>query len=312
MPGWPAGVRDTVTARLLTRHHGRTIRTTGEEHTVSTILTLDHPAWQYSDTNVPVRAVRSGSGLWALAWTADGLDARCVKGGEDAKPRVLATDAHDLPDRVPDAVAGELRRLGQTYRLANPCLWDAVTTAILRQVVRADQARKVYRRWCSTHGTPVAAPPGSLLSVAPAPGQVLDLSDTAFETVGAKFHRPKLRAAAAAYLENHQSWTSMSPADLVAALIAVPGIGPWTAAAAAADFTGDFSVYPHNDLAVRTWAARIAPDHPWPGGDKEFGRHWLELAGPTPHHLHTLTLTTLTWGAHARVTEHTEHGVAAN
>ncbi|WP_329468560.1 hypothetical protein [Streptomyces sp. NBC_01431] len=278
---------------------------------MSTVLTLDHPAWQYGDNDLPVRAVRSGNGLWALAWTADGLEASCVEGDEDAKPCTLATDPRDLPDWAPDALAGALRDLGQTHRLANPWLWDAVTTAILRQVVRADQARKVYRRWCSTHGTPVTAPHATL-AVAPTPERALDLSDAAFEAVGAKFHRSKLRAAAAAYLEHHQCWASMTPSNLVAALTEVPGIGPWTAAAAAADFTGDFSVYPHNDLAVRTWAARIAPDHPWPAGDKQFGQHWLELAGPKPHQLHTLTLTTLTWGAHARATEHTEHGVTAN
>ncbi|MEU0008043.1 hypothetical protein ABZ079_28220 [Streptomyces sp. NPDC006314] len=30
----------------------------------------------------------------------------------------------------------------------------------------------------------------------------------------------------------------------------------------ATDLTGDFSVYPRDDLAVRTWAAKIAPTYP--------------------------------------------------
>ncbi|MFJ8731235.1 hypothetical protein [Streptomyces bauhiniae] len=48
---------------------------------------------------------------------------------------------------------------------------------------------------------------------------------------------------------------------MATALTGIPRIGPWTAAAA--DYTGDFSVYPHDDLAVRTWA-EDRPTYPWP------------------------------------------------
>ncbi|GAA3825204.1 hypothetical protein [Streptomyces chiangmaiensis] len=62
-----------------------------------------------------------------------------------------------------------------------------------------------------------------------------------------------------------------------------------------------FSIYPHDDLAVRTWAAQIAPDHPWPGKkDKAFSPMWTGWAGTDRTALHTLTLSTLTWGSHAR------------
>ncbi|MFI9060075.1 hypothetical protein ACIGXQ_37050 [Streptomyces anulatus] len=124
--------------------------------------------------------------------------------------------------------------------------------------MRAAQARHLYRTWCRTYGTAAHTPAGQL-HVAPAPDRVLELDDDEFATVGVKFHRTALRAGAAAYLEHGECWRSRPAADLVPALISVPRIGPWTAAAAACDFTH----YPHADLAVRTWAARIAPDHPW-------------------------------------------------
>ncbi|MGW7463640.1 hypothetical protein ACWGJT_02780, partial [Streptomyces xantholiticus] len=78
-----------------------------------------------------------------------------------------------------------------------------------------------------------------------------------------------------------------------------PGRGP--AAAPAPDYTGDFSIYPHDDLAVRTWASQIAPAYPWPDKkDKAFGPLWTGWTGTDRTALHTLTLSTLTWGSHAR------------
>ncbi|MFD5437628.1 hypothetical protein ACFWJ4_36435 [Kitasatospora sp. NPDC127067] len=281
-----------------------------------TVLTTDHPAWQENTaTGHRQRPLRTADGQWLATLTPDGLDLACVDGTEDTKPTLVTTDPTSLPDTVPAALLTGLRGLGPSVRVANPWLWDAITTAVLRQVVRADQARRLYRGWCAAHGTELPAPapgngpdsgPGRALRTAPTPETVLTLTDEQFAAVGTTFHRTALRAAAGAYLEHRTRWEQLEAPALAAELVGVPRIGPWTAAAAAADFTGDFSVYPHADLAVRTWAARIAPDHPWPAADKPkktealFGAHWHHLAGNAPRHLHTLTLSTLTWGAHAR------------
>ncbi|MGW3627812.1 hypothetical protein [Streptomyces sp. NPDC000880] len=271
---------------------------------MNTVLTTDHPAWEKTTTSTRARTVRSGTGLWLASWGMEELELQCVEGSEDVKPRIITTDPATLPASVPDALSAGLKELGLTRRLANPWLWDAITTAILRQVVRAGQARRLYRAWCQAYGTTVTTVHGPL-AVAPDPQHVLELDDEAFSSIGAKFHRTALQAAARAYLEHAETWMQLAPADLVTALTSIPRIGPWTASAAAADFTGDFTVYPHADLAVRTWAARIAPAYAWPQTEKTFITHWRHLAGPTDQHLHTLTLTTLTWGAHARTTEHT-------
>ncbi len=68
-----------------------------------------------------------------------------------------------------------LGRIGVIRRLENPWLRDAITTAVLRQVVRADQARKLYRTWCSTYGTTVDGPRGAF-AVVPSPATVLTLT----------------------------------------------------------------------------------------------------------------------------------------
>ncbi|MFE2845098.1 hypothetical protein ACFXKS_16310 [Streptomyces scopuliridis] len=264
------------------------------------VLTTDHPAWIEARTGTHARAVRTASGVWVLSWNQEGPHMMCVQGAEDVKPAFVTTDPSCLPDSVPAELKAGLDDLGPTQRLANPWLWDAITTAILRQVVRAGQARKLYRAWCRTFGTTVPSPMGEL-SVAPTAAQVLELDDERFTAVGAKFHRSVLQAAAIHYERHSIHWQRMDSRDLVAALTSVPRIGPWTAAAAAADHTGDFSIYPHDDLAVRTWAAQIAPAHGWPGRkDKAFGPMWTGMAGPDRTALHTLTLSTLTWGSHAR------------
>ncbi|MFI5758112.1 hypothetical protein [Streptomyces sp. NPDC051569] len=265
------------------------------------VLTTDHPGWHSDADGARARVVRTACGLWVLSFDdQQGLRVDCLEGTEDVKPAFLSTDPAHLPQTAPPALRSGLDELGVTQRLANPWLWDAITTAILRQVVRADQARKLYRAWCSAYGTVVDGPFGKL-AVAPAHATVMALADESFAAIGAKFHRTALQAAAEYYERHHESWEGANAADLSVALTAIPRIGPWTARAAAADFTGDFSIYPHDDLAVRTWAAQIAPAYPWPGKkDKSFGPLWTGWAGPDRTALHTLTLATLTWGAHAR------------
>ncbi|MFJ4679205.1 hypothetical protein [Kitasatospora sp. NPDC088783] len=269
------------------------------------VLTTEHPAWQSAGpAGVPTRLVRSGDGTWLLSWASGGVEVVCVAGEENDKPEIITTAAEGWASTVPAALAAGLSELGSTLRVANPWLWDALTTAIMRQVVQAKTARDKYRTWCRTYGSAVDTEHGPQY-LAPAPERVLELTDSQFDSVSAAFNRTTLRAAASAYLERGAHWSRLSAAPLVEELMTVERIGPWTAAAAAADFTGDFTHYPHNDLAVRTWAARIAPDQSWPAlKNGAFETYWRRLAGRQPGALHTLTLTTLTWGAHARDDQH--------
>jgi DNA-3-methyladenine glycosylase II len=262
-------------------------------------LTTDHPAWETLRAGHVARLVKTSSGAWFADWGYQGLRLTCIEGTEDSKPFVSKTSAADLPERIPLALGAGLARLGGVSRLANPWLWDALTTAILRQVVRAAQARVLYQRWCQAYGTALTRPEGHL-ALAPAPEIVLALPGGAFSAVGAAFHHTALHAAAAAYLADGAAWAALAGAELVRALGKIPRIGPWTARAAAADFSGDFSVYPHGDLAVRTWARRAAPGIAWPEKDRAFEAMWRAFAD-TPQQLHALTLLTLTWGSHARI-----------
>jgi hypothetical protein len=190
------------------------------------ILTTDHPAWHVHEDGTRARAVRTASGIWVLSFDERGLHMECVQGTEDVKPTFITTDPACLPGTVPAALRSGLTALDATQRLANPWLWDAITTAVLRQVVRAEQARKLYRVWCHTFGTSVQGPFGDL-AIAPGPAKVLALSEAEFANVGAKFHRTALQAAATSYERHHGTWEGLDAADLVTALKGTPRIGPW-------------------------------------------------------------------------------------
>lgn len=254
---------------------------------------LDHPSWMTADNGTAVRAVRAGTAVWAVVCSpaSDGwrVDVGLVS-GEGAPPVLDMADPAGLTG--PDELTRPLREGGVVARLRNPDLWDALATSIIRQVIRAGQARKLYRALCTEHGDQVPTPLGAA-RLFPTPQTVLSLPDTEFARLGLAFKARPLRAAAGAFLESGASWAGMEPAQLLEAVQQVPRIGPWTAGATGADVTNDFSFYPFADLAVRTWVARLAPGRDWPGAEPEFAQAWQALAGPQ---LSAWTLLTLAWG----------------
>lgn len=265
--------------------------------TTTTLLT-DHPAWTVQPDGAAARLVTTDVGAWHLAWDGTGLTATPLDGTTAPAPAAVETRAADLPPRAPRQLTEALAHLGTVNRLPSATLWEAITSGLLRRIIRAPQARALYQRWAETYG-PAYTTPAGLMHTVPSPRAVLDLTDAQFKAVGAALHRKALPAAATAYLTNADIWTELPADDLVKALQEVPGIGPWTAACAAADFTGDYSVYPHSDLAVRTWAAKAAPEARFAESPREFEAQWCRWA-PDRHQLHALTTCTLAWGIHAR------------
>jgi DNA-3-methyladenine glycosylase II len=214
-----------------------------------------------------------------------------VDGPAPVQPHVV--DLTSIPPSVPVSLREKLTAVGTVVRWRTPDLWDAVATAIIRQVIRADQARLFHYRFRTAHGRPVSSPHGTA-HLLPDAATVAHLPADAFTSLGLSFKRRPLQAAAAAYLELGAKWTELPPTQLIEELQTVPRIGPWTAGAAIADFTHDWTLYPHGDLAVRKWAALAAPDINWPEKEDAFAARWRRIAGDQ---LGTLTLFTLAWGA---------------
>lgn len=266
---------------------------------VGSVMT-DHPSW-IRRGDVSARTVRCGSSVWLLLAEPVGSGVRTtahalVGGHADDQPVLDVVDPGDLPD---GGMADALRASGTVGRWRNPDPWDALATAIVRQVIRAGQARKLYREFCDAHGRVFDTPVGPL-ALFPTPHIVLDLPDSEYARLGLAFKRRPLQAAAAACLDFETKWSELPAVDLRQEIQLVPRVGPWTAGATVADLTNDYALYPYADLAVRTWANRLAPGRRWPDAEDEFAYAWTRLAA---EQLSDWTLLTLAWGVrHANTT----------
>jgi DNA-3-methyladenine glycosylase II len=256
---------------------------------------FDHPAWVVDEDGTARRAARSGESTLTIVARPDSPHGHVLDPHGDFRADVI--EPPPAPSTTP--LTRLLGNAGPVIRVANPDLWDALATGIVRQVIRAGQARLLYRefsRACGEH-VETSAGPAWLF---PSPENVLSISDSEFSRLGMAFKARPLRAAAEAYLLHQHSWSKLGAADLVTAVQRVPRIGPWTAGAAVADATNDFSLYPYADLAVRTWAKRLDPARAWPDNESEFAAAWRGLAG---EQLSDLTLLTLAWGVRHAATQ---------
>jgi len=251
----------------------------------------DHPAWATTDHG-SARVMRSGTSTWLITCGPRACDVEMtvVDGPRDGPaPEVIRVDK---PMLVESELGLALAPLVPLLRVRNASLWDAIGNAILRQVIQSERARVTYQRFCMSCSDPVEIPsvPAYLF---PDPECVLRLPAGVFAALDMSFSRVLLRRAAKAYLENGTAWSLLEPTELVAELQSIPGIGPWTAGASVADFSGDFSVYPYPDNAIRTWARRAAPSTEWPRSAREFRSQWRAVAGDD---VSGLTQLVLAWG----------------
>jgi len=254
----------------------------------------EHPAWHITGPGSYRVFTLPDGGQWLVS----------IQGGELlSRPLVAGSDQPQLDVfRLPESAMSEapelleaLTSLGTVARFRTPDLWEAIATAIIRQVIRAAHAKRLYRDFCATYGQRISYLNGDGYALFPAAETVLGLGDEQFAGVGLTFKRRPLRAAAETYLKRGAHWRELPPGALARELQQVPRIGAWTAGAAVADFVNDFTHYPYADLAVRTWAKRAAPSYHWPDNEQSFGQLWRALAGDQ---LASLTLLTLAWGSH--------------
>ncbi|MFI7252532.1 hypothetical protein [Micromonospora chalcea] len=250
----------------------------------------DHPGWQ----SIHGRQVRFLADGTRASWLIEAHGQQLTWTALSGNGSIPAAEVFELQRREESTALGAaLAQLGRVARLRNLSLWDALATAIIRQVIRAAQARKLYREFCDRFGPAVALSDETDIHSFPSPEHVLTLSDEEFTDSGMAFKRRPLRHAAEAFLAQGHYWAGLSPSVLVKELQTVPGIGPWSAGAAVADWSNDWTLYPYGDLAVRTWARQADPSAGWPGDEPTFAAHWRRVTGAQ---LGTYTLLTLAFG----------------
>ncbi|WLD46808.1 DNA glycosylase family protein [Candidatus Nanosynbacter lyticus] len=225
----------------------------------------DHYSW-----------VKTETGTFACAHkTADGL-----------VYSVLSQDQHTLlegnapytefkkNDKLVDSPSA-----AHIYRMQCPNLWDCIGTNIIRQVIRANQAKNMYRTFSKSIGEKVSLTGNVHYYLFPSLQRVLEVSDSAYQRMGMSFKKDALRNAARFILEHADRLEKIQAPDLLDELMKIRRIGSWTARATVADYTNELATYPYGDAAIRLYAREALPRHEWPKEEAAFIQELHKVAG---------------------------------
>jgi AraC family transcriptional regulator, regulatory protein of adaptative response / DNA-3-methyladenine glycosylase II len=183
-----------------------------------------------------------------------------------------------------------------------PGAWDpfeCAVRAVLGQQVSVAAGRTFAARLVGRCGEPLRGGAEGLTHLFPTPARLAhaDLAGLGITTARAA----ALGSLAQAVLEQRVDF-SAPPADVTAALAALPGIGPWTAQYVALRALGEPDAFPHGDWVLRRMAA--PPGAP-PLGARELAeraRRWQPWRGYATIHL---------WHAAGEPGSHTARGASA-
>jgi 3-methyladenine DNA glycosylase/8-oxoguanine DNA glycosylase len=125
---------------------------------------------------------------------------------------------------------------------------DALVPAILEQKVTGTQAHQAWRFLLHRYGTPA---PGPLpLRVPPPAAVLLEVPTWDWHRAGVDLKRQRAIRAAATVAARLEECCGMSPAEALARLRVVPGIGVWTAAETAQRALGDADAVSVGDFHI--------------------------------------------------------------
>jgi endonuclease III len=171
---------------------------------------------------------------------------------------------------------------------------DALVPAILEQKVTGEEARRSWRLLLRRYGTPAPGPAaefGRPMAVPPSAEVLLQIPSWDWHRFGVDGKRQRAIRAAATVVRRLEECTGMGPAEAMARLQLVPGVGLWTAAETAqralghpdAVSVGDYHLKNHV-VHLFTGRARGSDDEmlallaPW-SGQRQRVMRLVELAG---------------------------------
>jgi 3-methyladenine DNA glycosylase/8-oxoguanine DNA glycosylase len=141
---------------------------------------------------------------------------------------------------APDAVVASLARRRPGVRVTRTgSVLDALIAAIVEQKVTGSEAHRVWHGLVRRHGAPAPGPSEIGLRVFPAPATLAALPYWAYHELGLERRRADLIRAIAARPAAFEGIVELPLDEAHARLVAVPGIGPWTAAEVAVRALGD-------------------------------------------------------------------------
>lgn len=144
-----------------------------------------------------------------------------------------------------------------------PSLWEALAHAIVFQQISIHAASSIMRRAVQTLSAPYEAEVGAIHPFF-TPSQVLYASDETLRAVGLSANKvDHLRSAAAAVEDgvvSEELLAGLSSEEAAAKLVAVRGIGPWSAAVVLLRGLGRLDVFPLKDSGVARSLRELSGD----------------------------------------------------
>jgi AraC family transcriptional regulator of adaptative response / DNA-3-methyladenine glycosylase II len=133
---------------------------------------------------------------------------------------------------------------------------ELAVRAVLGQQVTVVAARTAAAGLAAALGSRLPAPDGALLHAFPAPGAIAEAPDELLRMPDARRRAVRVLASelASGDLDVRRG---ADPAELRAALLELPGIGPWTAEYVAMRAAGDPDAFPASDLGLLRAAAAL-------------------------------------------------------
>jgi AraC family transcriptional regulator of adaptative response / DNA-3-methyladenine glycosylase II len=166
-----------------------------------------------------------------------------------ADPALAALVAAAPGRRVP----GTLDREAMTVR------------AVLGQQIATAAARTITGRLVAALGAPVTDPDGGLTALFPAPAALLAQESRVRDVLRMPEARRRTVLTVAGALAERSVDLAAPALDVRAALLALPGVGPWTADTVRMRALGDADAFLAGDLGVVLAARRLGlPDRPGP------------------------------------------------
>jgi 3-methyladenine DNA glycosylase/8-oxoguanine DNA glycosylase len=131
------------------------------------------------------------------------------------------------------------RRLAGLRIPRSQAVTEALVPVIIEQKVAGVEARHSYRSFVAALGDRAPGPDHLGLRVPPAPARVAATTSWAMHSWGVERKRADTVRRACAHARRLEETTTMAAPDAYRRLIAVPGIGPWSAAEVALTALGD-------------------------------------------------------------------------
>ena len=186
----------------------------------------------------------------------------------------------DVSKRLPQELAARFRSLHPLVHVTSLSLGEAIMKAIIRQVITAGHAKKLIDSFIRRYGKR-QVDDGQPYYDFPTVEAIARIPLEELQTEGLGFKAKVVHRTALHMLEHdlEAKVAALAPAEAIDVLTSIKGIGRWTAHVAICDLFADWSLYPFEDLAVRTWARKLWLGMQWPQDEQTFAAYWQQVNG---------------------------------